>query len=89
MWQLLDYPISNNDFYNEKNEPRQKSDIYLYGNEIETYLALSDIEKNNAEYVRIKKTGLKNDQILKHFQFLEEKKVNSEIKELHNSTFRL
>jgi hypothetical protein len=78
MWQLLDYPISNNDFYNGKNEPRLQSEKYLFDNEIETYLSLSDLEKSNAQYTRIKKTGLKNDVISGYFHFLEDKKEHNE-----------
>jgi hypothetical protein len=71
MWQLYEYPLSNQEFYDGLVTSKDTSSKFDFNNEIETHLKLSSIDKCNAFKNRIQKSGFKNKLITERYQQLD------------------
>jgi hypothetical protein len=77
LWQFSEYPITNQEFYDNKFESENKSVPFDFANEINTFQGLSDLDKANASAERIEKNGLKNKLIADRLDF-QQKKIDYE-----------
>jgi hypothetical protein len=71
LWQFLNYPITNNEFYEGKIQMNKAKDFFDFESEIVKYDASSENDKLFDTAKRIEKNGIKNDMI---FERLESKK---------------
>jgi Transglutaminase-like superfamily len=67
LWQFLNYPISNQEFYDGKTAVDATKENFDFNSEIETNEKLTDSEKAIKSAIRIEKGGLKNDLIKQAF----------------------
>ncbi|QGK75688.1 transglutaminase domain-containing protein [Flavobacterium sp. SLB02] len=63
LWQFLDYPITNEEFYKGNFAVNKSKVKFDYDSEIEKYNSLSEIEKLVSSADRIEKNGVKNAMI--------------------------
>jgi hypothetical protein len=63
LWQFLDYPIRNEEFYKGNFAVNKSKAKFDYNSEIEKYNSLSEIEKLVSSADRIEKNGVKNAMI--------------------------
>ena len=68
LWQFLNYPITNNEFYEGKIQINKDKKYFDFENEIIKYNVLSEAEQLFASVERIEKNGLKNDMILERYE---------------------
>lgn len=83
LWQFSEYPITNQEFYDNKVVSENKSVQFDFTNEIITFQGLSDIEKAKASAERIEKNGLKNRLISDRLDF-KKKKIDYENQKINN-----
>jgi hypothetical protein len=67
LWQCLNYPITNQEFYENKRQTNKSKPSFDYGAEIEKLDKLTDMEKALEAVSRIEKSGIKNKLILERF----------------------
>jgi hypothetical protein len=67
LWQFLNYPITNQEFYDGKTSVDSTKESFDFNTEIETNEKLTDSEKAIKSATRIEKSGLKNDLIKQAF----------------------
>ena len=63
LWQFSEYPITNQEFYDNKAEAADKSLTFDFRNEIDAYQRLTESEQARASAERIEKNGIKNSMI--------------------------
>ncbi len=63
MWQFLNYPISNQEFYDGRVQVDKTKKYFDFENEITRYLALSESDKLFETIKRMEQNGVKNDLI--------------------------
>ncbi|MFM2367928.1 MAG: hypothetical protein RL619_224 [Bacteroidota bacterium] len=71
LWQFLNYPITNSEFYEGVTQVNKSKKYFNFESEIVKYNTLSEIDKLVESVARIEKNGVENDMILK---CLEDKK---------------
>lgn len=71
VWQLLEYPINNQEFYEDKITSVNTAVAFDFNTEISTFLLLEKKEKCSALLNRIKKGGIINNLITERFELLE------------------
>lgn len=67
LWQLLDEPLTNDEFISGKPDSAKPKMKFDYSVEIEKYEKLSDAEKAFEAYKRIEKNGLSNNMIQEYY----------------------
>lgn len=84
MWQFLNYPITNQQFYEGKTIQNTATSFFNYSDSIETYEHQNHIEQLTASARRIEKNGMKNSMLfdrLQHIKFeIENEKIDAENK---------
>jgi hypothetical protein len=68
LWQFLNYPITNNEFYEGKIQMNKSKDFFDFESEIAKYNASSENDKLFDTAKRIEKNGIKNEMILKRLE---------------------
>lgn len=63
LWQFSEYPITNQEFYDNKEEAANKSVKFDFWNEVATYERSSESEQAKGSVQRIEKNGIKNSLI--------------------------
>jgi len=76
LWEFLNYPISNQEFYDGKIKADKSKTYYDFAAEIEKNETLSDVEKVGESVKRIEKNGIKNKLIS---EYLTNKKKEQEV----------
>ncbi len=84
MWQLLKYPITNQEFYDGKFETDKDKPYFNFNDSIAAYEKLSKEEQLKASANRIEQNGLKNAMIKEMFQYLSSEIENIKILEINN-----
>jgi len=79
LWQLLDYPISNQEFYDGKTEIDSTKIFFNYKDSIASYERQNNLEQFISSSRRIKKREIKNKIIENHLEYL-----RIEIEYFHN-----
>nr|WP_314896159.1 transglutaminase domain-containing protein [uncultured Flavobacterium sp.] len=68
LWQFLNYPITNNEFYAGITQINKSKKYFSFESEISKYNTLSEIDKLFESAVRIEKNGVKNAMILERLE---------------------
>lgn len=63
LWQFLNYPVTNQEFYAGKTQINKSKTYFDFMGEIAKYEKLSEVEKLSASVERIEKNGVKNAMI--------------------------
>lgn len=84
MWQLLIYPITNQEFYDGKFETGKDKPYFNFNDSIAAYEKLSKEEQLKASADRIEKNGLKNAMIKEMYQNLKTEIENIKTLEINN-----
>ena len=95
MWEFLNYPVTNQEFYEGKVQENRSKAYFSYSDSIAAYEKLSEVEKDAAAARRIEGNGIKNALVFNQLQNLKrsieiynsEKKVsnNNAKVDLYNS----
>lgn len=87
MWQFLNYPISNQEFYDGRTASANSKKRFDFEAEISNYNTLSGIEQVSSSSVRIRKNGVVNAMIVEQLsynkskiEYLKQIKVSSNFK---------
>lgn len=67
LWQFLNYPVSNQEFYDGKTQVNKSKSNFDYRAEIDKQQKLSDMEKALESVGRMEKNGIKNSLLLERF----------------------
>ena len=88
LWEFLNYPITNQEFYEDKVEENKSKPFFNYVDSLTSYEKLNHVEQITAEAARVEKNGVKNSLVFDKLQHLkleiESDKQNSTIG-LYNS----
>lgn len=68
LWQFLNYPITNQEFYEGKTQINKSKKYFDFENEINKYESLSEIDKLYDSAERIEKNGVENNLILERLK---------------------
>ncbi|MFV8345136.1 transglutaminase domain-containing protein [Flavobacterium sp. ZB4P13] len=68
LWQFLNYPITNGEFYEGKIQINKAKKYFDFEKEITKFNALSEVDQLFASAERIEKNGLKNAMILERYE---------------------
>lgn len=88
MWQFLNYPVTNQEFYEGKTGENKSKPYFSYTDSIAAYEKMGNIEQMQASARRIEKNGLKNSMIFDRMQHLKLEIENTQQNEavtLYNS----
>jgi hypothetical protein len=69
LWQFLNYPITNQEFYEGKTQINKTKKYFDFDGEISKYYALSEIDKLIGSAERIEKNGVKNSMIFDRLSY--------------------
>ncbi|MBF2708873.1 transglutaminase domain-containing protein [Flavobacterium soyangense] len=69
LWQFLNYPITNQEFYEGKIQVNKSKKYFDYQEEIDKYEKLSDGDKAFETAERIQKNGILNNLILEQYKY--------------------
>jgi hypothetical protein len=70
LWEFLSYPVTNQEFYEGKFLVDKTKAYFSYADSIRVYLALSAIEQEKAEAIRVEKNGLRNSMLFDRLRHL-------------------
>ncbi|MDB5228586.1 MAG: hypothetical protein JWN78_2779 [Bacteroidota bacterium] len=70
LWQFLNYPVSNQEFYEERTQLDRSKPFYNFRDSLLVYEKQSDIERLTASADRVEKNGVKNSLIFDRLQHL-------------------
>jgi hypothetical protein len=88
LWQFLNYPITNGEFYEGNIQINKSKKCFNFEKEIVKYNALSEIDQLFETAERIQKNGLKNTMIVERYESKREQLVylqqNGNIKKLNS-----
>ncbi|MFV8345137.1 transglutaminase domain-containing protein [Flavobacterium sp. ZB4P13] len=91
LWQFLNYPITNQEFYESKTRVNKSKIYFDYESEISKYRTLLVIEKLISSSVRIEKNGVKNALIFselfdkkREIEFYKQNKMNDDFNYIVN-----
>lgn len=72
LWQFLNYPITNTEFYEGKTQINKTKKYFDFEKEIEKQNSLSETDKLFESVQRIEQNGIKNDMIFKYLKSVKE-----------------
>ncbi|HEV3414067.1 MAG TPA: transglutaminase domain-containing protein [Puia sp.] len=75
LWEFLNYPVTNQEFYEEKTAPDKSKPYFDFRDSIAAYEAMSHIQQETVEAVRVEKNGLRNGMV---FDWLRHLKLDIE-----------
>lgn len=70
IWQFLNYPITNHDFYNRNTSIDEKKSFFNYVDSIAKYDNESELEKLESSIYRIKQIGITNVLIYRELKYM-------------------
>jgi len=88
LWQFLDHPVTNQEFYEGRTGEDKSKPLFNYSDSIAAYERLDEVDAYTAEAGRIEKNGIKNSMIFDRLQHLRrevEVSRQNEIVYLYNS----
>lgn len=68
MWELLNYPVTNQEFYENKTQFNKNKIFFNYNDSINKYLSGTEIQQLISSSRRIEKNGVKNSMIFDRLQ---------------------
>jgi hypothetical protein len=69
LWEFLNYPVTNQEFYSGKTQMKSPKKYFNFDNEISKYEALSEIDKLISSAERIEGNGVKNAMIFDRLSY--------------------
>jgi Uncharacterized protein involved in cytokinesis, contains TGc (transglutaminase/protease-like) domain len=82
LWQFLNYPLTNQEFYDGKVSANKKKLFFNYRDTLRNYEQKSEIEKLISSNIRIEYNGVKNSMIYNHLKYNKQ-----EIETIRNNSF--
>lgn len=76
LWQFLNYPITNQEFYEGKTEQNKTKPYFNFKDSIQVYEKQSDIDQLISSAYRVEKNGVKNSLVFDRLQHLKLKIEN-------------
>ncbi len=70
LWQFLNYPVTNQEFYEGKTQPNKTKPFYNFPDSIKVHESLDPIEQLMASAARIEKNGVKNSMVFDRLQHI-------------------
>jgi len=70
LWQFLNYPITNQEFYEGKTQQNKSKPFFSYTDSISAYEKLSPIDQLKSSAERVERNGVKNSLIFDRLQHL-------------------
>jgi hypothetical protein len=70
LWQFLNYPITNQEFYEGKTQPNKTKPFFNFTDSIRIYSKQNHIEQLSSSAYRIEKNGIKNSLIFDRLQHI-------------------
>jgi len=70
LWQFLNYPVTNQEFYEGKTQQDRSKPFFNYSDSIQTYGALGPIDQLKSSAGRIERNGIKNSMIFDRLQHI-------------------
>ena len=70
LWQFLNYPVSNQEFYEGKVQQNTAKPYFSYKDTLQVFEKQNHIEQLNASAYRIEKNGLKNSMVFDRLQHI-------------------
>ena len=70
LWQFLNYPITNQEFYEARTQINPKKQFFSFKDSLAVYENLSNIEKLTTVYSRIERNGVKNALLFDRLQHI-------------------
>lgn len=84
LWQLLYYPVSNQEFYEGRPATNKTKPFFHYPDSIKAYAAMKYTEQLSSSARRIEKNGVKNSMIFDRLQYIKREQENEQLK-LYNT----
>lgn len=85
LWEFLYYPVSNQEFYEGKTAPDKSKPYFNFPDSIAAYEALTPIQQEAAEAVRVERNGLRNGLVFDWLRHLKLDVENDRQNELINA----
>ena len=79
LWQFLNYPVSNQEFYEGKTTQNTTKPFYNFVDSLKAYEAENHVEQLTSTAYRIEKNGVKNAMIFDRLQHIKVKLENNKI----------
>jgi len=70
LWQFLNYPVTNQEFYEGKTQQDRSKPFFNYSDSIQTFRALGPIDQLKSSAGRIERNGIKNSMIFDRLQHI-------------------
>jgi len=70
MWEFLNYPVTNQEFYEGKTQENRSKPYFSYSDSIATYEKLNEVDQYTAAARRIEANGLKNSLVYNQLLYL-------------------
>lgn len=70
LWQFLNYPVTNQEFYEGKTQQDRSKPFFSYNDSIQAYQHLGTIDQLKSSSSRIEKNGIKNSMIFDRLQHI-------------------
>jgi len=84
LWQFLNYPVSNQEFYEGKTQQNKLKPFFNFSDSIRIYESQSNIEQLVASARRVEKNGVKNSLIYDRLQHLKLEIENNRLNKIVN-----
>jgi transglutaminase/protease-like cytokinesis protein 3 len=84
LWQFLNYPVSNQEFYEGKTQQNKLKPFFNFSDSIKIYESQSNIEQLVASARRVEKNGVKNSLIYDRLQHLKMEIENDRLNKIVN-----
>src|ERR1700709_1064075 len=79
LWQFLNYPISNQEFYEGKTQQNKLKPFFNYQDSIQLYQTQNNVEQLKASAERTERNGIKNAMIFDRLQHIKIQIENNKI----------
>ncbi len=84
MWQFLNYPVSNQEFYEDRVLENKSKPYFSYTDSIAAYEKLDEVDKYRATARRVEANGIKNSLLYNELEFLKREIESSKV-DFYNS----
>lgn len=89
LWQFLDYPVTNQEFYEGKTQQNKTKPFFNFNDTLQIYEKMSYIDQLISSAYRVEKNGMRNSLVFNRLQYLKleiENYKQTEIVNLYNSS---
>ena len=89
LWQFLDYPVTNQEFYEGKTQQNKTKPFFNFNDTLQIYEKMSHIDQLISSAYRVEKNGMRNSLVFNRLQYLKleiENYKQTEIVNFYNSS---